>query len=45
MRNNSIKYFEFRTVFQEEMFFKDISYLDLRQPLFFDGVESFVQYW
>ena len=29
MRNNSSNYFEFGLVFQEEMLFKDISYLEL----------------
>ena len=29
MRNNSVKYFEFGPVVQEEMLFKDISYLEL----------------
>ena len=32
MRNNSAKLFEFRLVVQETLF-KDISYLELKQPL------------
>ena len=31
-RNDSVKFFEFGQVVQEEMLFKDISYLELRQP-------------
>ena len=32
MSNNSVKSFEFRPVVQEEMPFKDISYLELWKP-------------
>ena len=34
MRNNSFKFLEFGQVFQEEMSFHDISYLELWQPVF-----------
>ena len=33
MRNSSVNHFEFKPVVQEEMSLKDISYLELRQPL------------
>ena len=33
--NNLLNYFEFEPVLQEEMLFKDISYLELWQPLYF----------
>ena len=37
-------HFEFGPVVQEEMWFKDISYLELWQPMF-GGEELFVQFW
>ena len=37
MRNNSENYFEFGPVVQEEMSYKDISYLELWWPFFQQG--------
>ena len=43
MNNNSVIFFEFGPVVQDEMRFKDISCLELWQPLLFGGAEPFVQ--
>ena len=45
MRNNSVKSFWIGPVDQEEMLFKDISYLELWWGPLFGGVEPFVQFW
>ena len=44
MRNNSVKSFQFGPVVQEEMSFKDISYLELWRPLY-SAKLNHLQFW